>query len=460
MNWWWILLFPIQWSDLTAAGIVSESEPAVEVEAAEEAVTETEQAGGEELEKMAEAEAEVFSDRNVPMPDRNEFSCVEGLEDSPRETLLRQDKLQVELGTGASEEMESRWMGATLSARGSREKGFDIPVVINESVERWIAFLQLRTPEIFSKWLARTTRYYPVMRPILKQYGLPEDLMAVALIESGLQYAAFSRAHASGPWQFIKSTGSTYGLKSDFWIDERRDIVKATDAAARHLRDLYRHYNDWYLAWAAYNAGAGWVDRAIERLNSRDFWELATAGLFRNETKGYVPKIIAAAIIQKDPEKFGFGRVQYLEPLQWDEVEVEGMADLKAAASATGVTLQEIQELNPELKFWCSPPYMKSYRLRVPKGTLDRFHKSYNPSVRDNRTTFVHHRVRSGETLGHIAIAYRTSVEALMSANHISNPRRVGAGKPILVPIQPCGTPVQSSPKQNQKKMAAEEKSK
>jgi membrane-bound lytic murein transglycosylase D len=401
-----------------------------------------------ELEQMAQAQQMVLQDKDWRLPDENDYSPIEGMEQPVRTQAMREDCLLLELGTQWLRVMGARPGGLPLStARGKRARGFDIPVVVNDQVQKLINFLQCNaTKPIFSRWLGRTTRYNPIMKSILRKYGVPEDMVAVALIESGLSYSALSRAMASGPWQFIKGTGSAYGLKSDFWIDERRDIVKATDAAARHLRDLYNHFNDWYLAWAAYNAGAAVVDRAIERLGTTDFWEIASSRYLRNETKQYVPKILAAALIEKNPEQYGFTEITYLPPLEWDEVEIKGMADLRAAAQAVGVAPELIQELNPELRYWCSPPYLQTYRLRIPKGSTGRFHANYHPAVRNTQVSFSQHRLRQGETLGHVAMAYHTSVEALMAANHISNPRKISTGKILLVPVQPCGNPAAKPP--------------
>jgi membrane-bound lytic murein transglycosylase D len=321
-----------------------------------------------------------------------------------------------------------------------------LTLVFNERVERGLRFWQSpRIRPVFSRWLARTRRYFPVVHEILEQQGLPRDLAAVALIESGLYYAAVSRASATGPWQFIRGTARQYGLKMDFWVDERRDIVRATEAAARHLADLYVELDDWYLAFAAYNAGMGAVERAIRKTGTRDYFALAATRALSRETRMYVPKILSAALILKDPAKFGFDGIDYLPPLEWEEVEVQGMADLRAAARAVNVTPELMQELNPELKYWCSPPYLSSYRLKIPKGSTERFLANYRPEIRDHRTTFARHRMMPGETLSHLALAYRTSVDAIMAANGISNPRRIRAGRILLVPVQPCGNPVPAS---------------
>jgi membrane-bound lytic murein transglycosylase D len=423
----------------SANGTPEESPPATETGEIAPADSES-----QELAEMHAAEQAALASATWSLPAAAEFSTIEGGECARRKTITRGVQLLYELGSAGIESGSPYPGAATVRVdRGRSLFGFDIPMVLNEPVLKLLNFLQTGGRLPFHNWLARTTRYYPIMWPILVKYGLPKDLVSVALIESGLSYSAYSRARASGPWQFIQATGKLYGLKSDFWVDERRDIVKATEAAARHLKDLYKRFGDWYLVWAAYNAGENGVNRALQRSGCQDFWELAEAGMLANETRWYVPKIIAAAMIQKNPEQYGFNDISYLDPLEWDEVEVNGMADLKAAATAVGASLDAMKELNPELRFWCSPPYLKSYRLRIPKGTAEQFHKLYHPTIRDNQVTFSKYVVQSGETIGHIARATHTSVEALMNANNITNPRRVRAGRALIVPIRPCGTPLQ-----------------
>jgi membrane-bound lytic murein transglycosylase D len=330
--------------------------------------------------------------------------------------------------------------GLTAEPDRGRLTGFDIPVVINPAVEQYLELLQGSGRTMFSRWLARTTRYGPLIRPILRKHGVPEDLLAVALVESGLKFSALSRAKAVGPWQFMEATGKAYGLKAGFWLDERRDFLKATDAAARHLKDLYTRFGDWYLAWAAYNTGERRVIRALQRTGASDFWGIRESALLAAETKRYVPKIIAAALIAKNPERYGFHGIDWLPPLTWDELEVPGPINLKAVARAVGVELEVIQELNPELRFWCTPPDLERYRLRIPKDSRARFAARYRPLARDMQLAYTRHRLQAGETLSHVALRHQTSVQALLSANRIRDPRRVRAGTNLIVPVRPCGT--------------------
>jgi membrane-bound lytic murein transglycosylase D len=225
---------------------------------------------------------------------------------------------------------------------------YDIPITINAQVERWIDYFQTRIPKRFQIWLSRSGRYDKMMRGILKEYGLPEDLFYLAMIESGFSCNAYSRAHASGPWQFIRGTGRRYGLKIDYWVDERRDPVKATHAAAQYLRDLYKEFGSWYLAAAGYNAGEAKIRRALKRYKADDFWDIShrRRRYLKRETKNYVPKMIAAALIAKEPGKYGFKQITYEESMSFDTVKVHGGTSLGVAAKLAGIKTQHLAALN------------------------------------------------------------------------------------------------------------------
>jgi len=228
---------------------------------------------------------------------------------------------------------------------------YDIPVELNDAVVAYIRFFPDDARIHFTKWLARSTRFMPMMRSLLERQGLPLDLVYLSMIESGFSTYAYSFAKAAGLWQFVVGTSSRYGLHTDFWVDERRDPMKATLAAARYLKDLKdRFHGDWYLAWAGYNAGEGKVDRAIRRESTRDFWRMMSKGrTLRAETKHYVPKLIAAALIAKHPERFGF-KVDYEAPWDADEVFIPDATDLHVLAKTAGITIDQLRDLNPELR--------------------------------------------------------------------------------------------------------------
>ena len=261
------------------------------------------------------------------------------------------------------------------------EPVYDFPVVENDKVRYFIDYYSGRAKETFKVWLERSGRYLPMMREIFAEAGLPQDLAYLAMVESGFNDKAYSWAHAVGPWQFIESTGRRYGLKNDWWQDERRDPEKATRAAARFLADLYADFDgDWYLAVPSYNAGPGKLRQAIKRYNTRDFWELCRGKYLQTETKNYLPKLLAVLIIAKQPEKYGFTDLEYQEPIAYDSVPLPSSTDLEVVARLSGSDYQLIKKLNPELKRWCTPPAEKNYLVRLPLGSQEDFRGTIRPA--------------------------------------------------------------------------------
>lgn len=321
------------------------------------------------------------------------------------------------------------------AAKKEREVTFDIPIVINDQVEFFIAYFQTTHRKPFALWLQRSGRYIPMMKEVLKANGLPEDLVYMALIESGFNPKAYSRRRASGPWQFITRTGKRYGLEVDWWIDERRDPEKSTLAAARHLKDLYDQFSCWYLAAAGYNAGAGKISRAIERYRTEDFWELTKHKYLKRETRHYVPKMIAAALIAKEPEKYGFNDIEYDEPIRYEKVEIPDATDLKVIASCCEVDYETIKALNPELKMWCTPPHRSDYQVKIPAGTRKVFLKNFAQLSPSERITFRQHQVRAGDTLSTIARRYGIKKEPIMELNGLKSPGQLRTGSSIIIPI-------------------------
>ena len=315
------------------------------------------------------------------------------------------------------------------------EVTFDIPIVINDQVEDLINYFQYTHRKAFALWLQRSGRYIPMMKEVLKEHGLPEDLVYMALIESGFNPKAYSRRRASGPWQFIVRTGKRYGLDDNWWIDERRDPEKSTIAAARHLKDLYDQFSCWYLAAAGYNAGAGKISRAIKRYQTEDFWELTKYKYLKKETKHYVPKMIAAALIAKEPEKYGFDDIEYDEPIRYDKVIVPDATDLRVIARCSEVEYETIKALNPELKTWCTPPHFPDYEVKIPEGKKKTFDRNYALLTPAERITYRQHQVRSGETLSQIARRYRIKPEPLMQMNNVKSSKQLRAGSYLIIPI-------------------------
>ncbi|MFZ5586454.1 MAG: LysM peptidoglycan-binding domain-containing protein [Thermodesulfobacteriota bacterium] len=299
---------------------------------------------------------------------------------------------------------------------------YDIPITINDQVEYFIDYFQTKIPKRFKMWLGRSTRYEPMMRATLKQYGLPEDLVYVALIESGFSCTAVSTAAAVGPWQFIKGTATRFGLKVDYYVDERQDPIKSTHAAAKYLRDLYNEFGSWYLAAAGYNAGENKIRRALSRYQASDYWTIShrQRDYLATETKEYVPKMIAAALIAKEPAKYGFTDIAYEPPLAFDEIQVHPGVSVGAVARAAGVSAGELAALNPELKHQATPPNGQMYTLRVPQGMAASVSTAYaqlSPAERAHRFGPAVVIAQKGETMAEIAKAHNLSLRELATLN-------------------------------------------
>src|SRR5690606_25193368 len=247
---------------------------------------------------------------------------------------------------------------------------FDIPVVYNEPVKKWINYFVSRGRDWFERYSARAGRYAPVMGAILEDQGLPRDLIFLAMAESGFNSKAKSWARAVGPWQFMPFTGKRYGLHIDWYVDERYDPIKATVAAASYLKKLYDQFGAWELAAAAYNAGEGKIGRAIRMYRTENFWDLTKGRYLKPETKNYVPKIMALAIIGKNLKSFGFQDIEFHDELDFEEIDIKGGQDLVAISEAMGIELEELQRLNPEIMRWFTPLTAETYKLRVPTGTV------------------------------------------------------------------------------------------
>lgn len=316
----------------------------------------------------------------------------------------------------------------------------DIPLTLNSKVEYFLYYFQTTARQSFARWLSRSSRYIPMMKEILKREGMPEDLVYVAMIESGFHMNARSWANAVGPWQFISGTGRRYSLRIDQWTDERKDPVKATTAAALYLKELYSIFNgDWYLATAGYNAGENKILRAIDRYNTNDFWEISRGSYLKRETKEYVPKLLAAAIIAKDPARYGFSDIAYQPPIEFDTVRIPSRTDLDLVARITGTTYDLIRELNPDLRHWCTPPNYPDYELKIPKGTKQRFEVEYAKISVDQRFTekklYTRYQVRKKDSLAYIAKRFGTTPAILSELNGIPKKASI-TGKSLVVPVK------------------------
>jgi len=335
-----------------------------------------------------------------------------------------------------------------LTERPANAIEYVIPLEMNEHVERWIEYFTTgKGRDRFAIYLQRAGRYEEMIRRKAREAELPEDLLYLAMIESGMNPNAYSRARAVGLWQFIASTGRAYGLEISYWLDERRDPIRATDAAIAHLGDLHQRFGSWYLAAAAYNAGPGRVSRGIRRTGSEDFWDLADARVLRRETRNYVPKLIAAATIARNADEYGFGDIEPFPADAYDVVKVPDATSFDVLADAAGTTERRIRDLNPQYLRQVTPPD-RAVQLRVPVGSAQTFVRNYAEIPASERVTWLEHRVTRGQTLGAIANRYGTSVTAIRAANNNVSPRRLQIGQRLVIPRSRAARSAATRPEQ------------
>ncbi len=325
----------------------------------------------------------------------------------------------------------------------AQEDSSALPVENNEKVEACIGLFTGSQRGWMERALRRSGRHVDRMKQILREEDLPEDLIYLALIESGFNPYAYSRAGAAGIWQFMPHTGRRYGLAINWWVDERRDYEKSTRAAARYLKDLYSLFDDWYLAAAAYNAGEGKLQRAILKYDSTCFWDLSQYGYLRSETKNYVPSLLAALKIAKDPEGYEFTNLQYDPPLLYETVRVPDATDLAVIARGCGTSLSLLNLLNPQLQRGCTPPDYPDYEVKIPPGTKESFLAYYEQLDPKERLTFRRHQVRKNETLSKIAQRYGVSLNSLASMNRIRNPNSIRVGRSLIIPLPASHSPTE-----------------
>ena len=256
-----------------------------------------------------------------------------------------------------------------------RKPSFDIPITYNKRVQKWITYFQGRGKGWLTKIFARSYRYFPGIQYSLKQKGLPLDLAYITIIESGLSAQAHSHAAAVGYWQFIKSTAKRYGLRVDWWIDERKDFYRSTQAAISYLDDLYGMFGSWYLAASAYNMGENKLKRLIKKYKTKNYWILSSKRDFPKETRNYVPKLIATVLIAKAPSRYGFHNIKPMAPYRYDVYNVPGGLDLINLSRHMGLRPKILKELNPGLTKGFVPNFIKSYRIRIPKGYTGRLER-------------------------------------------------------------------------------------
>ncbi|HID40466.1 MAG TPA: LysM peptidoglycan-binding domain-containing protein [Calditrichaeota bacterium] len=304
------------------------------------------------------------------------------------------------------------------------------PITVNDKVRLAIKYFQTKGRVVFTKWLRRSGRYEKLIKDVLESKNLPAELMYVAMIESGFNPRARSYARAVGMWQFISATGRYYGLRSNWWFDERRDVFKSTLAAATHLAELYERFDDWYLALAGYNCNPRKVEYNIKRYKTRNFWKLKR---LPRQTRNYVPTFLAAAIIAENPAQFGF-TVEKLEPIRVDTVSISESVDLNVIAKLVDTTYAYIKEINPAVLRWVTPPGVKNFTLYLPEGKKEKFMQEYAKIPDNKKRSWVRHRIRYGETLSTIAQKYHTSVSVLKANNRIRG-SMIRAGDYLIIPV-------------------------
>lgn len=304
----------------------------------------------------------------------------------------------------------------------------------SKAIDKNITFFAERLKERFSIWLGRSAKYIDIMKDILAERGLPEELVFLPIIESGFNMNAYSRASAVGPWQFIAGTAKRYGLTIDWWRDERKDPVKSTEAAASYLKDLYRMFGTWPLALAAYNAGEGRIMRALKRTGSEDYWSLLKTRQLHNETKEYVPRYIAATKIARMPSNYGFEDLDYQQPLEFEEITITEPLDIEVIALAAEVPVQTIKELNPELRRWCTPFNMKEYTIRVPLGSKELFFENLETIPVEKRVSVDKYVVQKGDTIKKIAQKTGYPLQVILIMNSLGGIESLTPGEKLNLP--------------------------
>ena len=331
-------------------------------------------------------------------------------------------------------------------ARDLEAAGHDIDIPLNDRVLSYVSLFSGRLKSYLEDGLGRAARYLPMIQDVFRAEGLPLDLAYVPLIESAFKPTAVSRAKAKGLWQFMSYTGRENGLTLDWYVDERAEPEKATRAAAQYLKSLYATFGDWHLALASYNGGPGRVQRAMQRSNQTDFWSLtASSRYLPRETRDYVPLILAAIIVAKNPANYGL----QVAPLAIPSVETVSLSkpvDLRRIAEWADTSVELLQELNPELRRWTTPIRESDYQLRVPMGTGEQVRTQLAEAVEEELANFSWHTVKKGESLLTIARKLKVNRSDLAEANYLSAKARVTPGQQLIIPRAPTTLLARSNP--------------
>jgi len=312
----------------------------------------------------------------------------------------------------------------------------DLPLMMTDPVVGYISYFSTRGRGTLERALARSGRYQEMIQRVLKEEGVPQDLIYLAQAESGFHPLALSRAGARGMWQFMASRAKGYGLERDWWVDERQDPEKSTRAAAHHLKDLYNEFGDWYLAMAAYNSGPGTVQNAVKRTGYADYWQLYQRNVLPKETRNYVPIILAVTIMAKNPEQYGLDRVVTEKPVPYDAVNIDYPVDLRLVAECVDASASTLQDLNPSL-LRLTTPKDREFELHLPAGTKDRYLSSITAIPPDMRVWWRYHKVAPGDTLSSVARSFHTSRQAIVQSNNLDGDESLRVEIELIIPVAP-----------------------
>src|SRR6201997_2707578 len=312
----------------------------------------------------------------------------------------------------------------------------DLPLMMTDQVAGYISYFSNRGRGTLENALVRSGRYDAMIRRVLKEEGVPQDLIYLAQAESGFHPLALSRVGARGMWQFMSSRARGYGLQRSLWGGERQDPEKSTRAAARHLKDLYQQFGDWYLAMAAYNSGPGTVQSAVKRTGYADFWELYRRNVLPKETRNYVPIIVAVTIMAKNPAQYGLDHLDKEKPAPYDTVAIDYPVDLRLVAECVDGSAADLQDLNPSL-LRLTTPKDHTFQLHLPAGTKDKFETAIAAIPPDMRVWWRYHKVQSGDTLASLARTYRTTPKAIAEANNLEDGQELAPDSKLTIPIAP-----------------------
>ena len=405
------------------------------VEAAEKAL----EADDEETAAARSDEADVLTaDWSLDLLKRPEIQgLLQRLKDV-QDQITEEEEPEAEPGLKAPDEVVSitgNELRAEQELVRSAEQGtsYDYPIDLNDKVLTWVSLFSTTKRGFMENALGRASMFLPMIRQVFAEEGVPSDLAYLAVIESGFRNEAKSRAKAVGMWQFIRSTGRIYGLSGNAWVEERRDPIKATRAAARYLKRLYEITGDWYLAASSYNAGPLTLDRAIQNLGTRNFWDLSRSRWLRTETKNYIPELCAAILVGRNPDRYGI-RIVPLVPYVYETVTVSSMTSLTVLARCAGTDAAMLKTLNPELLRGSTPP--GTYQLRVPPGKAMDCLRQLAHMPAGKRLDFQTYLVKKGDTLAKVAKRFKLTADDLLAANDLTA-KQFRPGKRLLVPPPP-----------------------